>query len=74
MDAAKLTLITAGLGISIACLLGWYTALILSGRISREEEQQERETPPTPINEETAEALHDDGKRYSGLLEDDVYD
>ena len=66
-------LITAAILIATAGLLGFYAELALSSKLSRAEERQEREAQ-RPEREEAAEVLHDDGKRYSGLLEDDVYD
>lgn len=66
--------ITAVCLIAVVATVGCYAALILSSQISRAEERRGREAPPDPEREKTIEALHDDGKRYSGLLEDDVYD
>lgn len=66
----KEILITAGALIALATLLGCYAALILSSQISQAEEQREREAQ----KREEARKLHDDSRRYSGLLEDDEYD
>lgn len=72
----KEILITAGALIALATLLGCYAALILSSQISQAEEQREREAREEREAQKREEArkLHDDSRRYSGLLEDDEYD